>query len=124
MKIASTELKKDLKQLSVVRSEYFQIGTHGIATQDPDVWVTVQNRLSELGHPFSVHGRKFSATVNRMSGEIEITREENKLTLRSARAKVDLEIQNIKPLLFPKVATNALPFNIQEFKKVLGLVAP
>lgn len=123
MNIQATELKQQLKKLSPVRTEQFIVGTNGISAQDSDVWVVVESPLSGLGEPFSLNGKKFSQVVNRMTGQIEIGREEKKITLKSAKAKVDLEITNVKKYSIPDPAENTIDFPAKEFKSAVSLAA-
>lgn len=119
MKITAAELKKSLKVFGPIRTESYQIGEHGVSAQDPDAWVIADSPLSGLEGCFSVNGKKLGQVVNRMSGEIEITKEDRKLTLRSAKAKVDLEVQNIKPLKIPAVPEKLQVLGAEAFKKAL-----
>ena len=120
MNTPAAELKKSLKVFAPVRTESYQIGEHGISAQDPDLWVVADSPLSGLGDCFSVNGKKLSQVVNRMGGQIEIAREEKLLTLKSAKAKVDLEIQNIKPLKIPETPGANTAVRLSEFKKTLS----
>ena len=121
MNIVATELRKSLKIFGPVKSESYQIGPHGISAQDSDVWIVEESPLSGLGDCFSINGKKLAQVTNRMSGQIEITREEKFLTLRSAKAKIDLEIQNTKPPKLPEFSEKFHTLDLSEFKKAIAL---
>jgi DNA polymerase III sliding clamp (beta) subunit (PCNA family) len=120
MNISATELKHALKKLSLVQTENFFIGSHGISAQDSDIFVVVNGVLSQLGD-FNLSGKKFTQVVNRMSGTIDITKEERKLILKSAKAQVELEIAPTKSLIFPESSAEYLSFKLPEFKKALSV---
>ena len=122
MNISAAELKTALRKLAPAKTETYIVGEHGVMAQDSDVWIVVQSPLSGLGVPFSID-RKFASVVSRMSGQIEITRGEKSLILKSAKARVELAIQNVKPPVFPKspVQTMALPSG--PLKKALAVAA-
>lgn len=121
MNIAATELKKALRVFAPVRTEFYQIGEHGISAQDSDIWVVSESPLSGLGGIFSVNGKKLSQVVGRMSGQVEITKEEKLLSLKSARAKIELEIQDIKPLKIPDPPAKVLELASVDLKKALSI---
>jgi len=121
MLINASEIKRFLKPLSPVRSESYQIGEHGISAQDSDIWAVSESQLSGLGGCFSVNGKKLSQVVGRMSGQIEIVKEEKLLSLKSARAKIELEVQDIKPIKIPEAPAKTLELNADDFKKALSV---
>src|ERR1700677_4912163 len=123
MNINAAELKKSLKILSPVRTESWQIGEHGISASDPDIWPVVESPLSELGGCFSINGKKLSQVVNRASGQIEIEKHDKFLSLRYSKAKIDLEIQNIKPLKIPETPNMIAATSLPDFKKALAVSA-
>ena len=122
MNIAAAELKNTLRKLSSVKTESYVIGEHGISAQDSDVWPVIESPLTGLGATFSID-RKFAQVVNRMSGQIEITKQEKSLVIKSAKARVELEVQNIKPPSFPKKAEKTMTFPAASFKKALAVAA-
>jgi len=125
MIISSTELKQTLKKLSGVKTEQYVFGSHGISARDSDVWVVVASPLSELGS-FSLLGKKLTQVANRMSGQVEITRTEQSLVLKSAKARIELEVKDARPQVFPKANENGLTFAgdaAVKFKKSLALAA-
>jgi len=122
MIIAAAELKKSLKPLNPVRTETYVFGEHGGSALDSDVWVINDSPFSGLG-TFSINGKKLSSVINRMSGQVEVIKEDKFLTLKSAKAKVDLEVQNVKPLKLPEAPEKYQTINLSEFKKVLALAA-
>ena len=122
MNISAAELKSTLRKLAPVKTESYVIGEHGIYAQDSDVMPVLESPLSGLGAAFSID-RKFASIVNKMSGQIEITKQEKSLVLKSAKARVELEIQNIKPPVFPKKAEKVMVFPATEFKKALAVAA-
>jgi DNA polymerase III sliding clamp (beta) subunit (PCNA family) len=118
--ILATELKHQLKKLSPVKTEQFIIGPHGVSAQDSDVWAVVESPLSGLGDPFSLNGKKFSQVLNRMSGQVTVDREDKKITIRSAKAKVDLEIANVKSQTIPDPPEKTMSFSCKEFKSAVS----
>lgn len=123
MNIAAFDLKHALKRLSGLKTETYQLGETSVSAQDSDAWVIVDCPLSGLGAAFNIAGKKLSSVVNRMSGQIEITREDKKLTLRSAKARIELEIQPAKTAALPKQPDKVLKFQTAEFKQALALAA-
>ena len=121
MIITAAELKKTLKVFAPIKTESYQIGEHGVSASDSDAWVIADSPLSGLGGCFSVNGKKLSQVVNRMSGQIEIERQDKLLSLKSARAKIELEIQNIKPLKIPEASGKTLTSSLSDFKKAVAL---
>lgn len=122
MNIAATDLKHALKKLSSLKTETYQLGETFVSAQDSDAWVVVDCPLSGLGPAFTIAGKKLSSVVNRMSGQIEITREDKKLTLRSAKAKVELEIQPAKTSAVALAQPDkALSLPAPEFKQALSV---
>ena len=120
MIIAAADLKRALRPLSPVRAETFQIGDHGVSAQDSDVWVINDCPISGLG-TFSVNGKKLSSVLGRMSGEVEVTKEEKSVVLKSAKARVELEVLNTKPLKLPPPPEKRQTIDLPEFKKALAL---
>lgn len=123
MNIPATELKKSLRPLSPVRTESYQVGEHGLFAGDTDTWVYVESPLSGLGGCFSINGKKLSQVVSRMSGQIGIEKEDKKLVLKSAKARIDLEVQNIKSLKIPDTVNMVTATSLPDFKKALSLAA-
>jgi DNA polymerase III sliding clamp (beta) subunit (PCNA family) len=123
MNIAATDLKHALKRLSGVKTETYQISETFVSAQDSDAWVVVDCPLSGLGPAFNIAGKKLSQTVARMSSQVEITREDKKLTLRSAKARIELEIQPAKTSTLPRQPDKVLLLPAVEFKQALALAA-
>lgn len=121
MKLPASELKSALKKLGPVRSDTYFIGS-SISAQDSDAWVVVGVDLG-LGEPFNLNGKKLTSVVNRMSGDVDITRQDRKLILKSARATVELEILPTKVPALPPEPTDWLTLELDGFKKNLGLAA-
>ncbi len=118
MLIAATELKHALKKLAPIKSDTYQLGA-GVSAQDSEAWV-----IEEAGFSFSpanVNGKKLTQVVNSMSGQIKIEQEERKLILESARAKIELEIQPVKPLVPPKTSDQFLKLRNEDFKPLLQI---
>jgi len=124
MIVSSVDLKKILRPLSPVRTETYQILDSGlILAQDSDAWVIVESPLSGLGD-FAVNGKKFGQIVNKLSKDIEITRDGDNLTLKSAKAKIDLKVLSIKTPKIPDVPQK--PFAVVDlatYKKLLAIAA-
>jgi hypothetical protein len=121
MIITASDLKHALKKLSPIKTDVFRFEGDTISAQDSDAIVVVPG--PKFAEPFSVHGKKLSSTVNRMSGEIDISQSGNSLVLKSAKARVELETQKIKPVtvaLFPETFAT---FDLAEFKKALALAS-
>lgn len=118
MNIPATELKQTLRKLSPVRTETYQV-SDGLSAQDSDIYVFAGGPLADPTNPYSINGKKLTQVTNRMSGQIEITRQDRVLTLKSARAKVELEIQPIKPLKVPESPKSLTPFDLGLFKAAL-----
>jgi hypothetical protein len=121
MNIAAADLKRALRQLSPIKTETFQVSETGVSAQDSDSWPVVSCPLTGLGSAFNVQGKKLTQVVNKMSGQIEITREDKKLTLRSAKAKIELEIQPARFAASPKMPDKWVSFDPATFKKALSL---
>ena len=126
MQILASEIKHVLKKLNPLKAETYQISEHGISAQDPsEVWVVLESSLSELSslHPsrqaFSFSGKKFSQVVSRMSGELDITTEENKLIIKSYRAKVELETHAVADPAFPDSAEKFITLKLADLKWAL-----
>src|SRR5271166_6187645 len=118
MNIIAADLKRSFKKLAPVKSEAYIIGDFGVLCQDSDVWVVVESPLSGL-EPCSVSGKKLAATINRMSGTVEITQQEKSVVLKSAKARIELEAQKTKPTVLPKIPDKLVSFHPDEFKKAL-----
>ena len=123
MNIAAATLKHGLKKLSPLKTETYQIGGPGVSAQDSDALVSVVCPLSGLNGTFNISGKKLTQVVNRMSGQIEITQAEKSLVLKSAKARVELEIQSVKPVAFPEDSTHSLPLGLVPFKKALAIAS-
>lgn len=121
MNIPAVDLKRILKKLQPVKTETYRFDIDGICAQDSDVLVVVDG--PKFGGTFNTNGKKLSAVVGRMSGQINIEQSGNKLTLKSARAVVDLEIQPVKPVTLPEDAKNSVVFEAAPFKKALAIAA-
>lgn len=102
MKIPASELKALLKQVSAVKNTHLFLTNGGLVAQDSDVTVCVGSDKFEDIPNISVEARKFSSVVNRMSGEIEITPSDNLLTIKSGKAKVEMEVSKPKNQTFSK----------------------
>ena len=120
MNIAAAELKRHLKMLSPLKTETYQISPAGISAQDSDALVMVNQPLG-LGGAFNISGKKLGPVVNRMSGQIEITREERSLILKSSKARIELEIPEVKPTVWPEDPDKQLTIPLPEFKKALSV---
>lgn len=121
MNIPAADLKRVLKKLSPVKTETYRFDVDGICAQDSDVLVVVDG--PKFGGTFNINGKKLSSVVSRMSGQINIEQSGNKLTLKSARAVVDLEIQPVKPVTLPESPKEGLSFEPAAFKKALAIAA-
>lgn len=119
MIIPAADLKIALKKLSPVKTEVYLIGPHGLSAQDSDALVVVQTGF-DLGDTFTVN-KKLASVINRMSGSVELLREDKKLTIKSSKAKIELEIQNVKPVKLPELPSKFLTLNFPEFKKALSI---
>lgn len=120
MNIPATELKHTLKKLAPARSEFFQIGAHGISALDSDVLVIVETPLSALGE-FTVQGKKLTQVVNRMSGSVALTLEGHSLTIKSAKAEIVLEAKPAKKQQVPAIPTNLATLQTASFKQSLAV---
>ena len=118
MNIPASDLKTTLKKLSPVRTETYQV-SDGLSAQDSDIYVFAGGPLADP-NPYSINGKKLTQVVNRMSGQIEISRQDRVLTLKSARAKVELEIQPIKPPKVPESPKMLIPFDLSLFKTAMA----
>jgi DNA polymerase III sliding clamp (beta) subunit (PCNA family) len=58
-----------------------------------------------------------------MGGQIEIEQKEKSLVLKSAKARVELEIQPVKSITLPKLTDNVVIFDLPEFKKALAVAS-
>jgi hypothetical protein len=123
MNITAADLKRALKPLSSVKTETFHVSESGLSAQDSDVWVVVEFPLNGIGTPFNIDGKKLAQVVNRMGGQIEIGRGEKTIVLKSAKARVELEIQPTKPLLQNFDPRDSMSFEAVSFKKNLAVAA-
>ena len=122
MNIQAAELKHALRKLSPVKTETYQIADGNISAQDQAEGTVVQKSpLTGLGPAFNISGKKLASVVARMSGQIEVLRGDKSLTLRSAKAKVELEIQTAKPFTLPAPPERWLSFPAADFKRNLSL---
>lgn len=121
MNISASELKHALKRLSPVKTETYRFDMEGIIAQDSDVIVVVDG--PKFGGTFNTNGKKLSSVVNRMSGQIDAQQSGNKLTLKSAKAIIELEIQPVKSVVLPEDAKNSVVFESAGFKKALAVAA-
>ena len=123
MNIAASEIKTALKKLSPIKTETYQIGGAGVSAQDSDVLVSVVCPFSGLDGTFNISGKKLTQVVNRMSGQVEITQVGKALILKSAKARVELEVQPTKPIPFPEDPTHSLSLDVSAFKKALAVAS-
>ena len=122
MQILASEIKHSLKKLAPLKAETYQIGEHGISAQDPsEVWGSLESSLSQLGSTFGFSGKKFSQVVSRMSGELDITTEANKLIIKSYKAKVELETRLVMAPTFPKSAEKFVTLKTADLKWALTI---
>ncbi len=119
MKFQAIELKHALKKLQPVKTDVFRFDAGTIVAQDSDAIVVVPGPKFEGA--FNTNSKKLSAIINRMSGQIEITQQEKSIVLKSAKARVELEIQPVKPVTLPSFPTPSVEFKLPEFKKALAL---
>lgn len=119
MIIPATDLKHALKKLQPVKTDVFRFDADTIVAQDSDAIVVVPGPKFEGA--FNTNSKKLSAIINRMSGQIEITQQEKSIVLKSAKARVELEIQPVKPVTLPSFPTPSVEFKLSEFKKALAL---
>lgn len=122
MSIPAIELKSILKKLSNVKTEFFHIQDGCIRAQDSDVWVEIGAPVFTDQTPFTVE-RKFIQIVNRFSGNLEIERQESKLVLKSAKAKVEISIQPVKSSKRPELPFGYHTLPLAVVKEILGLAA-
>jgi DNA polymerase III sliding clamp (beta) subunit (PCNA family) len=122
MQILASELKHTLKKLAPLKAETYQISENGLSAQDPsEVWVICASSLSELGKTLSFSGKKFSQVITRMSGELDITAEENKLIIQSYKAKVELEARAVLKPTLPASAEKYVTLKLAELKSALAI---
>ena len=119
MKFQAIELKHALKKLQPVKTDVFRFDAGTIVAQDSDAIVVVPGPKFEGA--FNTNSKKLSAIINRMSGQVEITQQEKSIVLKSAKARVELEIQPVKPVTLPLFPTPSVEFKLPEFKKALAL---
>ena len=122
MKILASELKPALKKLAPLKAETYQVSARGLSAQDPsEVWVVLESPLSKLDQSFSFSGKKFSQVISRMSGELDIDVAENKLVIKSYRAKVELEIRPTPAPTFPDDPETSITLPLPELKSALSV---
>ena len=119
MIIPATDLKHALKKLQPAKTDVFRFDADTIVAQDSDAIVVVPGPKFEGA--FNTNSKKLSAIINRMSGQVEITQQEKSIVLKSAKARVELEIQPVKPVTLPLFPTPSVEFKLSEFKKALAL---
>ena len=119
MIIPATDLKHALKKLQPVKTDVFRFDAGTIVAQDSDAIVVVPGPKFEGA--FNTNSKKLSAIINRMSGQVEIAQQEKSIVLKSAKARVELEIQPVKPVTLPSFPTPSVEFKLSEFKKALAL---
>jgi DNA polymerase III sliding clamp (beta) subunit (PCNA family) len=122
MVIDSKTLKALIKSLGTSKSDSLLVDTDNgrLISQEPDITVVVQSDVLKASQgAFSVNARKFGTVVNRMSKDIDITISGSSITLKSAKAKIDIEVKKAKlpPLAAPK-DVRSLPLN--EVKSLLS----
>lgn len=99
MIIDSKTLKGLLKSLGTSKSDSLLVDTDNgrLISQEPDITVVVQSDVLRASQgSFAVNARKFGAIVNRMSKDIDLTFSESSISLKSAKAKVDIEVKKAK----------------------------
>jgi len=119
MKFQAAELKHALKKLAPVKTDWFRFDGDTVVAQDSEATVVVPAPKFET--PFTIHAKKLSSVVNRMSGEIEATLQERSLILKSAKARIELEIQKVKSVPLPLLQEKFTTFDLPEFKKYLSV---
>jgi hypothetical protein len=119
MIIQASDLKHKLKKLTPVKTETYVFNTFGICAQDSDVIVVVDGPW--FSETFSVASKKLAGTVSRMSGDIDITRQGNKLILASAKARVELEVQTVKPKVFPESPDKIMTLDAKSLRRALAV---
>jgi hypothetical protein len=118
MNISAPILKAALKKLGPVKTEVYTVSDRYILGRDTDVLVLESCSLG-LGE-FNINGKKFSQVINRMSGNIEITRDDKKLVIKSAKAKIELEIFQIKTPVLPEIPAKTFRLDAEKFKSALA----
>jgi DNA polymerase III sliding clamp (beta) subunit (PCNA family) len=121
MIVQASELKHALKRLQPVKTEIFRFDGGTIVAQDSDAAVSAPGPAFDGA--FNANSKKLTSVVNRMGGQIEIERAEKSLVLKSAKARIELEIQPVKSVTLPKLTDNVVSFDLPEFKKALALAA-
>ena len=116
MKFQASELKHALKKLAPVKTDSFRFDGDTVVAQDSEATVVVPAPRFET--PFTINAKKLSSVVNRMSGEIEATLQERSLVLKSAKARIELEIQKVKSVALPTQQEKVITFDLPAFKKV------
>lgn len=122
MNITAAELKHAIKKLSPSKSENYQIGEGTITAQDSDVWIVENCPLFGLG-VFNLNGKKLSQTVNRMSGNIEISQTEKSIILKSAKARIELETFKVTAPAKPETPEKTFQIPVKDFKQALSVSA-
>jgi hypothetical protein len=118
--ITAADLKHALKRLAPIKTETYQIGGAGVSAQDSDVLVSVVCPFSGLNGTFNTNGKKLTQVVNRMSGQIDVTQEDKRLILKSAKARVELEVQSVKPIPLPEDGNHVWTLDAGPFRKALA----
>ena len=122
MKFQASELKKSLKHLSPVKTDFYRFDSDTIVAQDSEATVVVPGPRFE--NPFTIAAKKLSAVINRSSGEVEATLQERSLILKSGKkAQVELEIQVVKSVALPAFPDTSLSLDLPAFKKAMSLAA-
>lgn len=119
MKFQASELKHALKKLAPVKTDSFRFDGDTVVAQDSEATVVVPAPRFET--PFTINAKKLSSVVNRMSGEIEVTLQERSLVLKSAKARIELEIQKVKSVALPSFPDTFLSLDLPAFKKAISL---
>lgn len=125
MNIPAPELKAAIRRLGASKSDTLFLDTRKglFISQDPELTIVVQceKLQDELGGVFAVNARKFTTVVNRMSGTVELT-PGKALTLKSAKAKVEIELMAGKA---PVVGTpkNLISLPLTTIKSLLSYAA-
>lgn len=122
MNIASTELKSLLKQVGSVKSQQLILCNGGIVAKDSDLMVCASSDKFEGIPNISVDYRKFASVTNRMTGQIDISYSGNTLTIKSAKAKVEMEYAEPKPYTFTR-PEKLISLPLSEVKNLLKYVS-
>jgi len=90
MKVAAQILKNCLKKLSVLQSDLYVLDGEKIYATAPNLILAVDFK-SDLG-VCGVAAQKFGQIVARLDGEIDLTINESKLTIKAKRSKLTLPL--------------------------------